>query len=535
MRMQRLCNLLLAIVFGLIGLASCIKNEIPFPVKELEILSFEGVGFRSEIDPLTRTVTLHLDEPTDPTAVEVTSVTISENGTPSIPLTGIFNLQSPIEVTLTLYQEYLWTIRAEQPIERYFMVRGQVGASEIDTESRTATVYVAEGADLTAVEVTALKLGPAEVTTMTPAKEELTDFRSVRYVYLNYPALKGTTERWQLYVRETDIKVQLTQADAWATVTYLYGAAQEGTQVGFRYRKAGATLWNEAPEAKTEGGTFTTRITGLEPETAYEFVAYSNDDLSPVESRTTESIVPLHNGGFEDWCTIDDIVYPFKDAASPYWATGNVGASIVNVTLTESVTDTRPGTSGKVAARLASKYASVLGVGKFAAGNLYIGKYVRNDGTNGIVHFGRPFTGRPVALRGWMKYNLGMIDRIQDLPSGETLKLGDPDTGMIYIALGDWDPAVYGGTVESPIEIATRYIEETAFDPHSEAVIGYGELALHESVGEWTEFTIPIEYVATNRIPTHLMIVCSSSRLGDYFTGSTKSVMWVDDFELLYE
>ena len=51
----------------------------------------------------------------------------------------------------------------------------------------------------------------------------------------------------------------------------------------------------------------------------------------------------------------------------------------------------------------------------------------------------------------------------------------------------------------------------------------------------FTEFTIPLDYVATNRIPTHLMIVCSSSRLGDYFTGSTKSVMWVDDFELLYE
>lgn len=532
---KSLFTTLASLLFGLCSLTSCIKNEIPFPVEELEILSYEGVGFHAEIDPLTRTVTVHLDEQTDPTAVEVTSVAITERATSSKPLTGLINMQAPFTVTLSLYQDYQWTIRAEQPIERYFTVRGQVGATEIETDSRTATVYVAEGSDLSAVEVTSLKLGPAEVTTMTPAKEQLTDFRSVRYVYLNYPALQGATERWQLYVRKTDVKVLLSQADAWATVAYLYGVAQEGTKVGFRYRRAGTTLWEEAPQATQSGGTFSTRITGLQPETDYEFVAYSNDDLSPIIYRTTEHTVPLHNGGFEEWCVIDDIVYPYQDAASPYWATGNVGASIVNVTLTESVTDIRPGSTGRVAARLTSKYASVLGVGKFAAGNLYIGKYVRNDGTNGIVHFGRPFTARPVALRGWMKYNMGAIDRIQDVPAGETIKEGDPDTGMIYIALGDWDPAVYGGTVDSPVEIATRRIEETAFDPHSEAVIGYGELALHESVGAWTEFTIPIEYVATDRIPTHIMIVCSASRLGDYFTGSTKSVMWVDDFELVYE
>ncbi|MBQ3082799.1 MAG: PCMD domain-containing protein [Alistipes sp.] len=532
---MRLITCIATLLFGVSSLTSCIKNDIPYPVVELAILSYEGVGFRSEIDPLKQTVTLHLEETTDPTAVEVTSATVTEQATTSRPLTGLFDMRAPLQVTLSLYQDYLWTIRAVQPIERYFTVRGQVGATEIDTESRTATVYVAKGTNLQQIEVQTLKLGPAEVTTMTPSKEELKDFRSVRYVYLNYPALKGTTERWQLYVRETDVKVQLTQVDAWATVAYLYGAAQEGTKVGFRYRRAGTTLWNEAPQVEQSGGVFTTRITGLEPESEYEFVAYSNEDESPVVSRQTEQVVPLHNGGFEEWCTIDDIIYPYKDADSPYWATGNVGASIVNVTLTEAVTDIRPGSSGKVAARLTSKYASVLGVGKFAAGNLYIGKYVRNDGTNGIVHFGRPFTARPVALRGWMKYNLGLIDRIQHLPPGETLEVGDPDTGMIYIALGDWSPSVYGGTAESPIEIATRRIQETAFDPHSEAVIGYGELALHESVGEWTEFTIPIEYVATDRIPTHLMIVCSASRLGDYFTGSTKSVMWVDDFELVYE
>ena len=55
------------------------------------------------------------------------------------------------------------------------------------------------------------------------------------------------------------------------------------------------------------------------------------------------------------------------------------------------------------------------------------------------------------------------------------------------------------------------------------------------NIDEWTEFTIPIEYTATDRVPTHILIVCSSSRWGDYFTGCDKSELWVDDFELLYD
>lgn len=522
-------------VVGALSFTSCIENTIPYPEVEVAILSFEGVGFTAAIDPLTRTVTVTLDEEVDPSAVEVTTATITEGGESEQPLTGQLDLREPLLVTLSQYQEYVWTIRAEQPIERYFTVEGQIGETEIDTNSRTATVYVAEGSDMNHIRILSLKLGPRAVTTMSPSIDELTEFNSVRYVYLQYPALHGTTERWQLYVRQTDIKAQITAADAWATRAYLYGAAEAGTRVGFRYRLAGAAEWIEAPAATQSGGTFTTVVMGLQPETAYDFVAYSNDDLSPVVSRTTESIVPLTNGGFEEWSTKEGIVYPFLDAASPYWGTGNVGASIVGETLTEGVADIRPNSTGKYAARLTSKFANVFGVGKFAAGNLFVGTYVRNDGTNGIVHFGRPFTRRPIALRGWMRYTCGTVDRISKQPPGQQIQQGDPDCGMIFIALGDWDPAIYGGTAESPVEVATRRIEETAFDPNSAAVIAYGELPLPTSVEEWTEFTIPLDYRATNRIPTHLTIVCSASRYGDYFTGSTKSVLWLDDFELIYE
>ena len=45
----------------------------------------------------------------------------------------------------------------------------------------------------------------------------------------------------------------------------------------------------------------------------------------------------------------------------------------------------------------------------------------------------------------------------------------------------------------------------------------------------------PLKYVATDRKPTHIVVVCSASRWGDYFIGSTSSVLVVDDLELIYD
>ena len=41
--------------------------------------------------------------------------------------------------------------------------------------------------------------------------------------------------------------------------------------------------------------------------------------------------------------------------------------------------------------------------------------------------------------------------------------------------------------------------------------------------------------MATDRKPTHIVVVCSASRWGDYFIGSTSSVLVVDDLELIYD
>ena len=122
--------------------ASCIRNDIPYPVIELRIANVEGEGFSvSENNVTSRVVTLTLDEATDIRNVKIDAVTydaivhsielnkaeLLDQVRSSQELTGTFNLLSPIYTTLSLYQDYDWTIRATQTIERRFNVTGQIG------------------------------------------------------------------------------------------------------------------------------------------------------------------------------------------------------------------------------------------------------------------------------------------------------------------------------------------------------------------------------------------------------------------------
>ena len=532
--------------------ASCIRNDIPYPVVEITISGVEGTGFTlSEIDAANRVVILTLDEQTDIRAVNISKVnydvrvhsiqldeqTLVGQIRSSEPLVGTFDLRTPIYTTLSLYQDYAWTIRAEQPIARQFAVAGQIGSTTFDVKNRVATAYVAKNADLTEVTVTALKLGPEEITTYSPTLAELTgtSFESVRFVDI---ACHGQTERWLLYVLPTDKIVQL-KAYAWSRVIWLYGEGIEGTNMGFRYRKEGDTEWTDVTPT-VSGGNFEAGI-AAEAETKYEVKAYCNDEETPEGTFVeTQGVMQLPNGSFEEWSTNNDVVYPYADKAGAYWGTGNPGAKIGGETLTQSCPP-RPGGTG-TGASLKSKFVNVVGVGKFAAGNLFVGDYVTTIGTNGILTFGRPFTLRPTALRIWVKYTCGKIDKIGKKPAGSDLKLDDPDNGIVYIALGTWTPGEYGkdgsgemrGTQNSPLCIDTRNVS-TFFKPNGKDVVGYGEYVMDRNVDEWTQVTIPIVYPDKSLQPTHLMIVCSASRWGDYFTGSTRSEMWVDDFELIYD
>ena len=522
-------------------IVGCIKNDIPYPVIKLYITSLTADGLLSDpvIDEVNRKVTLSLAEQTDIENVRISDVSYSEEAIPSIDIVGVHDMRSPVYVTLSLYQDYEWMIEAEQSIERYFTVEGQIGTTEWDLESRTATAYVGFE-DHSNVQVKSLKLAAADIATYKWADGiDPNNFNSVRYVYVT---CHGRTERWSLYVKTTDVVVDIVKADGWGKVMWLYGEGLSGTDLGFRYRKAGDAEWITVSGVEVEGGSFKAKVGGLEPNSEYEVVAYSDDNTSAIKQVTTESVLPLVNGGFEEWETIKKIVCPYFTEEKAFWGTGNPGSAMVNATLTDKCEDIRPGSSGRYSARLESKFANLAGIGKFAAGNLFIGKYISTVGTNGIVGFGYPFAARPMALKFWVKYNCGVVDRIGTVPAGSSLQVGDSDMGSIFVALGTWTVDEYGvdasgaivGDETRPVVVDTRD-KGTFFNPSSSAVVAYGELMLSESVPEWQEVVIPLDYTTTSVVPTHIIIVCSSSRYGDYFTGSTQSVMWLDDMELIYE
>ena len=71
-------------------------------------------------------------------------------------------------------------------------------------------------------------------------------------------------------------------------------------------------------------------------------------------------------------------------------------------------------------------------------------------------------------------------------------------------------------------------------------VVAYGQFTFESAYGDdgsLSNLRIPLEYTSAAKSvkPTHLIIVCSASKFGDYFEGGEGSLLYLDDFELVYE
>ena len=327
--------------------------------------------------------------------------------------------------------------------------------------------------------------------------------------------------------------------DIWSYKATLYGTNLEGKtptgKIYFKYCSKENGQWSELVEATFEEGYYKSEITGLKPGTTYQYQIFEDDKPSGVICEfTTEAPVQLPNAGFEKWDETGKVIYPNEIGAS-YWDSGNTGATTLGKDYNITTKDASVKHSGEYSANLASRKI----ITQFAAGNIFIGKYLETvmEGFtgHGVLGIGRPFTSRPIALRGYVKYISGNVDEGGDKISDDT-----PDQGIIYMALtDDRGPAYeYGGEKWSFI-IRTK--DKQFFSKDNENVIAYGENVWTEStVGEGMhEFVIYFDYDektdGKTRIPTRLLLVAAASRYGDYFQGSTRSMMWLDDLELIYD
>jgi hypothetical protein len=470
--------------------------------------------------------------------VKIRSVNFEDHRTQSSwSLVGEHDLSQTLHVTLSIYQDYDWTIVTNQPIERYFTVAGQVGSSEIDVANRRVVTHVGSQVDLTSIQVTSLKLGPGEVTTYTPIANEMHDFSGGMDVTVT---AHGRSEEWRLLVEQTETVVEFNSLDVWSTVAWVKASGLADAENGFRYRKVGLTEWNNVSRSAitSDGGAFEAAIEGLIPQTEYECVAYSGTNETAIQTFTTEGTRQMPNSGFEVFSNAESSkYYSFYDPASSlvenqtkWWCSGNKGSTTVGSTYTITNPDATDKHEGNYSVKLESKYVII----KFAAGNIFTGEFARVVGTSGgVVNFGRPFTLRPRKLSLWLKYENGPIDRFNGAPDNDSTKEGDMDRCQVFVALGDWDYRIYGGTPDSPVQVNTTD-KSTFFRSNGDAVIGYGAYVSNSPTNGWIHVEIPIEYRSTSRRPTHIIVSCAASMLGDYFTGSTDSTLWVDDMELIY-
>lgn len=346
---------------------------------------------------------------------------------------------------------------------------------------------------------------------------------------------------------ETIDNLTMTMADAnsFATCAYVNGSitAKEGAgtvnpaKMFIEYKKAADSEWTSVAAVINGADAYKATLTGLTAETAYQCrMAYRDGDTnfeSEAKSFTTEAATALINGNMDDWYKSGNVWYACSESYynsnnGSFWDSGNKGTSTMNKNPTQG-NSTTVHTAGGKSVELKSQYVGIKGIaGQFAAASLYTGQFVELVGTRGAkLNFGQPFTARPTQLHGFFQYTSAKINYVgENTPASANIVNGQTDDMCsIYIALTTEAKAIDNTNVNTFVNWET--------DP---AVVAYGELPASDCVttSGWKEFTIDLKYRSLTTKPTHIIIVCSSSKYGDYFTGGEGSVMYIDDMSLVY-
>ncbi|WP_160034703.1 PCMD domain-containing protein [Parabacteroides chinchillae] len=311
-----------------------------------------------------------------------------------------------------------------------------------------------------------------------------------------------------------------TTVGVWSTFVYLSATAGTNENIAVYYKKQDDESWMMAPltpsdikETADGDYIFSVKIKDLIKNTAYSYKVIADRDEQEGSFQTgDEAQIPYSN--FDSWYTKSKAQYVGTES-NHLWDSGNEGgASFGFVPTTEETTDVIKGS----AAKLASTYAVV----KFAAGNLYTGDFVElYQTTQARLDFGIPYSCKPTALKGYYKYSPGTIDK------GSYLNLnGTVDSCHIYIALCDW-------TKPFRVETGSQTFVDLSVD--NKSIIAFGELKTNKKMEKYEQFRIDLEYRDKYRQPTYILVVASASKYGDYFTGSTSSVLLIDEFELLFD
>lgn len=310
-----------------------------------------------------------------------------------------------------------------------------------------------------------------------------------------------------------------------AVVYAMYNTQTQPSGMGFEYRKSSESSWIKVTSGLSVSGTnYSVKLSGLDPNTSYVVRAVSDKEPSNELSFTTLGADQILNMGFDNWIKSGKSYYPNASLsdADYVWDSGNDGANLLSeVNPTKPTSTVAVSGEGKQAALLETK--AVLGV--LAAGSLYTGKFGDVAGTSGAeLKFGTPYNCKPLTLKGYYQYSPKAIDKTRS--PYESLA-GTMDSFQIYVVIADWPQGYFD------VNTSTGTFIQPDTDPN---IIGYGSIEGNTATNGYVEFEIPINYRENtgNRVPTTCVIVCASSKLGDYFTGGVGSTLCVDEFEFTF-
>ena len=166
--------------------------------------------------------------------------------------------------------------------------------------------------------------------------------------------------------------------------------------------------------------------------------------------------------------------------------------------------------------------------GNFAAGNIYTGRFKQATLTpvGAKLDWGIPFDSRPLALRGWYRYEP------QNINQGSYVAQGQPDYCQIQIFLTNWS---------GPFEISTGDKRFVVTSESNKSIIAHGEIISQDNTTDnegnrngYIQFTIPLRYRSLEN-PSYIVVAGAASRYGDYFTGGLGSTLYLDELELVYD
>ncbi len=525
--MMKLILKYVLICLSALAAVSCIENDLSYPKVTAEFTSFEVEGQKSvTIDNAARTIDIVMGETADMAEVKVLGYEVTNDAEVIGGMPEYLDLRDSVTLTLHVYEDFVWTVRASQPIERYIRCDNQVGEAMIDVEEKVAYVYVSENQPLSSIRFNEVKLEPegsvvtktlgfiphenGSVPTVEKCKFPMTlDCVIMRYFYVEY---EGEEIKWSVKVLHKAVELGIQSVNPWAYALGVRGVTDgKGTAV-IEYRKASESEWTSWTDVIVDGTKVSAFMTGLQPDTDYVIRLGNGEITSEERTFSTGSANQLHNLNFDSWSKDDK--FPNAEGYTVWDSANSSGAAVTTSPSTDAVKN--------YAARLESKKA----FGLLAAGNIFTGTFegiaFGSSGAGAKLNWGTPFTGRPLALRGYYKYSPKAIDTV----SGKYADMkGETDQCQILVSLADWT---------SPFLVNTSIGRFVDFD-NDPGIIAFGQLNTSEESSEYVKFMLPLVYRDGERMPSYIIIAGASSRYGDYFTGGLGSVLLIDEFELIYD